>query len=183
MIRPTLFEGSAVALAASVAGSALHAALAPLTTPATALRLPLILLGLGYALYLLHRCPGCRGRAAALGAWLLLTLAGWWLSASASGLLAVQLALIWLIRASYFQRGVLAALADLALIGLGLCAARGAWLHTGSSALALWCFFVIQALFSAIPRQQRARRRAAPEAPSQRFEQAYQSALQALRRL
>jgi hypothetical protein len=62
-----------------------------------------------------------------------------------------HLAMVSAARSLYFHQGPLAALADLALAGLGLIAALGAYLHTGSLFLSLWCLFLVQALFVFVP--------------------------------
>lgn len=181
MSRPGFIEGVAVALAACLGGGALHGTLAHFISAAAALSLSVALLSLGYIVYLLYRSPRRSGRAVSLGAWLLLTVATWELGAGV--LTATQLVLVWPIRVRSFQEGALAALADLGLIIGGLGAALWVWPHTGSFALALWCFFLTQALFSALPSGSRAVRSDSPDPASQRFERAYQGALGALRKL
>ncbi len=57
----------------------------------------------------------------------------------------------WLVRSLYFYSGVLPALMDLGLSALSITAAVWAISQSGSVFLATWCFFLVQALFVAIP--------------------------------
>ena len=92
--------------------------------------------------------------------------------------LALHVGLLWLVRALYHYASVLSALADLGLNGMALAAAVWASTHTASLLLSTWCFFLVQALFVAIPRDLRDRRVAqgAPTAPADRFQQAHRAA-------
>lgn len=151
MSRPTFLEGVAVALGASILGSILHTVLAPVLPYRTLMLLLISALGLGYLLYLLRCCPERIGRVTAVAVWTIVAGAAWWLKLPLSTFLLAQLGTIWLVRALYFQNSVVPALADLALAGFGLLAGIWAALHTGSLFLAIWCFFLVQALFVVIP--------------------------------
>jgi hypothetical protein len=62
-----------------------------------------------------------------------------------------HLGLIWLIRSLYFYSSLISALADFGLVLFGVASAIWAVLQTGSLSLSVWCFFLVQALFVAIP--------------------------------
>jgi hypothetical protein len=177
--RPGFIEGAAVALALSLAGGAAHVLLGVLLPSAGGLTLALV--GLGYLLYLLHRAGHRAGRVSALLLWLLATAGT--LAVAPALMVPVQLLLLWTLRALFFQRGPVAALLDLGLVGLGLGAALWAVITTGSLALGLWSFFLVQALFPSIP----AARRRGPAEPRDTgddpFERAERSAAASLRRL
>jgi len=182
MRMPTFLEGVLVALVASVAGSVLHAA----TTFLGGTRGPWLLvalLGLGYVLYLLRRSPVRAGRVAAFAAWGavagLLGLA----APSLAVYVVLHVAALWLLRSLFFHARPLAALADLALSGIALAAGLWAFAHTCSLLLGLWCFFLVQALFVAIPQGGMTRRVAAPPPADDRFETAHRAAEAAVRRL
>jgi hypothetical protein len=59
---------------------------------------------------------------------------------------------IWLVRSLYFYSGLFPAMLDLALSVLGIAAFVWAISRTGSVFLATWTFFLVQAVFTAIPR-------------------------------
>jgi hypothetical protein len=78
---------------------------------------------------------------------------------------------------------------DAGLSGLALAAAVWAAISTGSLFLALWCFFLVQALFVAIPNRMSAprnhgrRAQKSASAVDDDFERAYRNAEAAVRRL
>ena len=140
-------EGIVVALTGSVVGSILCFGLSWLVAGDTALRLLIIGLALAYLLYLLSRSREKTGRLSVMAAWLVVTMViGWW-QPSITGLLLIQVGIVWLIRSLYFHNGLLTALADLGLNAFALAAALWALQHSGSIGLTLWCFFLVQALF------------------------------------
>lgn len=150
-VVPTFLEGAVVALIAAFIGALAYGAFTLVLSGPVTLRLVVAGLGLGYLLYLLGRSRERIGRVTSLSLWLTTTVLLWVLSPSLSLYLLVHMAMIWVARSLYFHQGPLAALADLGLIGLGLLAALGAYLHTGSLFLSLWCLFLVQALFVFIP--------------------------------
>jgi hypothetical protein len=179
MRRPGFLEGVGFALAASLAGAAAHAALAAAGTGS--LRLTIAGLALGYLLYLLARARVRTGRVTALAAWGLAAV-GLWLAAPPLPLfLLLHGGLLWLVRALFFHGGFLAALADLGLVLAGLAAAVWAAAGTASLLLAVWCFFLVQAAFAAIP-PGLPRPRPEREPPEDAFERAHRAAEAALRR-
>lgn len=182
MNRPTFLEGVAVALLATFLGGGLYVVLTAMFPPGVAARLLMAALSLGYLLYLLTRSSGKTGRLTALAGWGILAILAWWLAPSLPLYSLLHLAFIWLVRSLYFQGGVLAGLLDGGLCGLGLAAAFAALLRSGSPALAIWCFFLVQALFAVIPAVWPGKN-AAVSLPDDRFDQAHRSAEAALRRL
>lgn len=184
MKPPTFLEGVAVALGASVFGSVMYTALVPLFAGGTVLRLLLAVIGLGYVVYLMRRSHERVGRITMLLVWGLVTLATWLLQPSLLLFVVVQLGMIWLVRALYFHGSVLSALADLGLTGMSLSAAVWASIHTGSLFLSIWCFFLVQTLFVAIPHDISRRSAIGPDTAEggDRFQQAYREAESALRK-
>ena len=182
MRGPGFLEGVAVALTASVATSILFGALAPLFGGDSVLRGLIALLGLAYSLYLLRRSHVRVGRVSVIAGWCLaaLVLAVW--HPPLLLYLVLHVALLWLVRALYHYASVLSALADLGLNGVALAAALWASTHTASLLVSTWCFFLLQALFVAIPRDLRAAQDV-PTDPADRFQQAHRAAQAALRKL
>ncbi len=148
------------------------------------LRILIAGLGLGYVLYLLKRSGYRIGRLTTLAAWALLAGAIGFVQPALPLYLLVHVGALWLIRSLYFYSSVLAALADLGLNAASVVAAVWALRYTGSVFLGIWCFFLVQALFAAIP-PALPRNQNIPGEPEaeDRFQQAYRVAEAALRHL
>ena len=185
MKSPTLLEGVLVALVASLVGSILFTALAPSLGSAAVLRLLMPFIGLGYLLYLLRRSRERVGRITVVTIWGLAALALWLLHPPIALYLVLHIGLIWLVRSLYFYASVLSALTDLALNGLALATAIWAVSHTGSLFLGVWCFFLVQALFVAIPHELGAKGTRQPSTVDlgDRFQHAHRAAEAAVRKL
>jgi len=185
MKRPTFYEGIAVAVAAALGGGALYAALSLLIPGAGVLRLVIAAVALAYLLYLLSRSRERIGRVTTLAAWTLAAIALWLLHPPLVAYVALHVGLIWLARSLHFHSGPLAGLADLGLSTLALAAATWAALQSGSLPLSLWCFFLVQALFVAIPLRvgSGSETRAATSPSEDPFEHAHRAAEAAVRRL
>ena len=178
--RATFLGGVAIAAVFAAAGAALFGAATGLFAPRIALRALVCLLGGAYTLYLLARSDERSGR--------IVTVAVWFIGAALLCALVNSLGLflighatmLWLVRALYHQRTTLGALADLGLTALALAAAVTAFHNTGSMFLAIWCFFLVEALFPVLPNGAVQAHGAADPNP---FERAERSANAALRRL
>lgn len=182
MKKPTFPEGVGAALALSLAGTLTYPALDWALPGASAAGLVASGLGLVYMLYLLSRSRERTGRAITLSLWLTVTGLLWALSPPLFFHLSALLAMIWMTRSLYFHQSLFAAFADLGLSVLSLIGALGAYLHTGSLFLSLWCLFLVQALFVYLP--------SLPQAGNQRlggdedrFRRAHQAATAAVNRL
>jgi hypothetical protein len=185
MKRPHFLEGVVVALTASVGGGVLYGVISTLFPGGGVLRLLIAALGLGYILYLLRRSPERVGRITVPAAWLGMAVVTWFSAAPLAIYVLVHLGAVWLIRSLYFYSSVLSALADLCLSGLGLAVAVWALLQTGSVFTGLWCFFLVQALFVAIPATLPRRPGSQPQHPDEedRFQHAHRVAEAAVRKL
>ena len=185
MKRPTFMEGVAVALVASFSATVLYHTLIIILPGVWALHLLTAAISLGYIVYLLARSPSRIGRVSTLVLWAFTTLATLSLEPSLVIHLLIQLGAVWLIRSLYFYSSLFPALTDLGLSGFGLSAALWAAEQSGSIFLSVWCLFLVQALFAAIPTN--FHRRATPVPPQseadERFEHAHRCAENALRRL
>lgn len=185
MKAPTFLEGAAVALVLSLAGSVLYTALDTVVPGIPAARLLIAGLGLAYLVYLLRRSPERIGRVTAAASWVLVAGGLWFTHPPLLLYVCAHLGVLWLIRSLYFYSSALSALADLGLNGLALAAAVTALTRTGSVGLAIWCFFLVQALFVVIPKSLRRGPGTARSAQAQddRFQQAYRAAESAVRHL
>ena len=185
MKRPSFSEGVIFALVAALLGSMVNMVLPGLLGPTWTSRALIAGLGLGYILYLLRRSPECTGRLVTLTGWLLLAGSSWFLVTDPPLYLALHLALVWLVRALYHQPGPLAALMDLALNLGALMAGLWAFKFADSMFLGIWTFFLVQALFVAMPSAdgRRAGSDAGTGTQPDQFQTAYRSAEAALRKL
>lgn len=186
MRQPSFVEGVVVALTASMTGSVVYPALSWVWIGMTPLHLLIAGLSLAYVLYLLGRSDRRVGRIVTLAGWTLAAGLAWWAEPSLAVYLAVHLAIVWLTRSVYFHSGMLGALADLGLAGLGVAAGAWAASQSGSLFLTLWCFFLVQALFVTIPPHlpvSRAEKRGSGPDLDDRFGRAHRAAETALRRL
>ncbi len=185
MKRPSFFHGVIIAAVFGFFASAIVATLTPFIGPGAVLRLVIPALGLSYLLYLFSRSPERVGRVTTLLVWSGLAVVTWWVAPALPLYLLIHVAAVWLVRCLYFYSGMVPALLDLGLTTLSVSATVWAITRSGSVFLATWCFFLVQALFVAIPaaansRQQPQRRMAAK---SETFDHARRQADQALRQL
>lgn len=182
MRRPGFLQGVAVAAALSVAGAAFVAVFLPFLGIATLARLAVSGLTFAYVLYLLGRSGEKRGRISVLLLIAAVAFASWFSVDSFAVYVLVHAAAIWLVRALYFYSSALAALADLGLSGLSAVVALGTLMRTGSAFLAIWAFFLTQALFVVIPATLR-RRAKQSAAQTDGFERSRRQAEAALQQL
>ena len=185
MKRPTFFHGVIVAAVLGFFASAIVAALTPFVGLGAVVRLVIPALALAYLLYLFSRSKERLGRVTALSAWTVLAVLTWWVAPPLPLYLLTHVAAIWLLRSLYFYSGLVPALMDLGISTLSVSATVWAITRSGSVFLATWCFFLVQALFVAIPpalAKKRTEQRSTP-AESKQFETARRQADQALRQL
>ena len=185
MKRPTFFHGVIVAAVLGFFASAIVATLTPFVGLSAVVRLVIPALALAYLLYLFSRSTERLGRITALSAWTVLAVTAWWVAPPLPLYLLTHVAAIWLLRSLYFYSGLVPALMDLGISTLSISATVWAITRSGSVFLATWCFFLVQALFVAIPptlAKKRTQQRSTP-AESEQFETARRQADQALRQL
>ena len=185
MNRPSFFSGVIVAAVLAFFASAIVATLTPFVGLAAVVRLLIPALGLAYLLYLFRYSEERTGRVTTLFAWGALAVLTWWFSPPLPLYLLIHVGAVWLVRSLYFYFGVVPALMDLGISALSISAMVWSISRSGSVFLATWCFFLVQALFVAIPpaikRSQKSQRNTAAE--SENFERARRQADQALRQL
>jgi hypothetical protein len=179
---PTFIGGAAAAFILAAAGAAVFAATTPWIAPSFAIRGIAIALGGAYAFYLLSRSEERTGRIATVVVWCVATTLTAVFASSLPLFLICQVASIWLIRSLYFHGSIVTALADLGIGALALAFAIWAAKSSGSVFLSIWCFFLVQALFVALPADVPTKARS-DEGSDQPFKRAERSATAALRRL
>lgn len=183
MTRPVFLHGVLAAAVLGFVASAFITVFTPFMGIGLVTRLVVPMLSLAYLLYLFTRNDEKTGRVTTLVLWSAMTAALWWLGPPLPFYLLVHAGAIWLVRSLYFYSGVLPSLMDMALTGFSLVASVWALSRTGSVFLGTWCFFLVQALFTAIPRSVGGQ--SAPEqlVPAGEFERARRQADAALRQL
>ncbi len=185
MKRPTFLHGVVVAAVLGFFASAVVATLTPFVGLGAVIRLVIPALGFTYLLYLFSRSKERLGRVTTLTLWGALAAATWWVAPPLPFYLLIHVGSIWLVRSLYFYSGVMPALMDLGVSALSIFATVWAISRSGSVFLATWCFFLVQALFVAIPptmkSAQKSKRNTATE--SKNFENARRQADHALRQL
>ena len=108
----------------------------------------------------------------------------WLLSPSLVDYLLLHVVALSLMRTLFFHKNLLAMLLDFALSLFALGTSFWAMSHTGSLFLAVWCFFLVQAAFIAIPGCTTATSsRSAATSNSQQFDVALRKAEEALRKV
>jgi hypothetical protein len=183
MTRPGFLQGVMAAAVLGFIASAFIVVFTPFIGIGLVTRLVVPMLALAYLLYLFTRNDEKTGRVTTLVLWSAMTVATWWLALPLPLYLLIHAGAIWLVRSLYFYTGVLPSLMDMALTGLSLVASVWALSRTGSVFLGTWCFFLVQALFTAIPRS--IGNKPVPEelAATSDFERARRQADAALRQL
>jgi hypothetical protein len=180
---PSLGAGLAAAFVLSACGAALLAALTPWLGAASAARAVIGMLALGYVLYIIGRSGERVGRITTLVCWLAIASGLWLAGLPFAGYVLAHLVLGWLVRSLYYYSGLLPALADLALTGLGAAFAAWAAQRSDSAWLVLWCFFLVQAFHVLIPASLTERAADARGAADDAFARAQRAAEAAVRRM
>ncbi len=183
MKRPSFFHGVIVAAVLGFFASAVVATLTPFVGLGAVIRLVIPALGLAYLLYLFGRSNERVGRVTTVALWAALAAVTWWIAPPLPVYLLIHVGAIWLVRSLYFYSGVMPALLDLGLSTLSASAAVWAISRSGSVFLATWCFFLVQALFIAIPPAIKGRRTTQPATDDENFAHAKRNADKALRQL
>ncbi len=181
--RVSFVSGLLVALGLSLSGGAVLAVLAPLVGAEVGVKVVTAVLGLAYVSYTIGRSRERVGRVTTLVVWLSAALAVWLAGTTLVPYVLVHLGLVWLVRSLYRYSGVLPALVDAGLIALGTAFAAWAAARSESTALALWCFFLVQAFHVAIPATLSRRGAGSVADDEDGFDRARRAAEAALRRL
>ena len=183
MKRPGFLQGVCIAAALAFVGGTVLAALTPFVGIGAAVRLVIPAISLAYILYLLRSSGERTGVVAIVSIWSVVAIVTWWIAPPLPFYVLIHVGAIWLVRSLYFHSGVIAPLLDLGLSAIAVSAFVWALTRTGSSMLAAWAFFLVQALFVVIPRVVSARRTQVGAAGNEGFERAQRQADEALRLL
>lgn len=184
MKTPTFLHGVIAAAALAFVASAMIGTLTPFLGVGTVLRLAVAVLAAGYLVYFFRSSSQRTGRVVTWSLWAALAVVTWWAAPPLPFYLLVHAGAIWLVRSLYAYSGVIPALMDLGLCALSALAFGWVFMRTGGVFLATWSFFLVQALWAAIPPAIQGRHaKHAPAGGNERFEHAHRQADEALRQL
>ena len=187
MHRPTLLEGVLVALILSLSVSPLVVFVQLAIGSLLAWKIAVMVMAYTYMGYLLARSGRRRGQVTLGLLALTVVLASLVFNLRFSTILLLCVTLIWAVRSFAYSHSLVSAVLQGGVCVLGCGAALMVYGHSGSLALAIWSFFLVQAAFVLIPAQFLCR----PAAPGSAtlgdtpddFGPAYHAAEQALERL
>jgi len=183
MKGPSILQGIVFAAIASLASGVAGELLPILFSSAFSSLVIVLALSLAYLFFLLKRSQSKRGRVVTIAFWLALSVGGWLIGLSLIAHILLQLSMLWIIRSLYFHRSVFTALLDLILIVTASAAGVWAILQTGSFIAAVWCFFLAQSLFVAIPDITGRKKVTATPTTDDHFQHAHRVAQEAVRKL
>ena len=152
MKKPTILNGVTLAMIISLCAAAASLLLGGLIIYGLLFELLLYAATLTYLLYLLKRSKARIGRVLVIAGWAMASLACWFFDIILLEQVLIQAGMIWLVRSLYFHGSLITAALDFGLVSVGLAAGAWAMLNTGSLAAALWSFFLVQTLFTCLPR-------------------------------
>jgi hypothetical protein len=187
MHRPTLLEGILVALVLSLSVSPLVVFVQLAVGSLLAWKIGVMVLAYTYMCYLLTRSGRRSGRVTLGLLALTVLLASIVCNLRLPTILLLCVTLMWAVRSFAYSRSLVSALLQGGVYVLGCGAALIVYGNSGSLALAIWSFFLVQAAFVLIPAQCM-HRLATPGGTTRGgtpdgFGQAYHAAEQALERL
>jgi len=151
MKMPGIIDGVTVAAVISLGAAAASLLLGGLLVYGLLFELLLYAATLAYLVYLLKRSRARVGRIVVVSAWALASFGCWFFDVALLQQVLIQAGIVWLVRSLYFHGSLASALLDFGLVSAGLAAAAWAQSNTGSTAAALWSFFLVQALFCWLP--------------------------------
>lgn len=183
MKTPGILTSIVFALLTSLVGGISGKLLPIFFSTATSSALIVISLSLAYLIFLLKHAEARRGRVMVPVLWVCLSIGGWLLGLSLVMQLLLQLSIIWMVRSLYFHASILTALLDLVLIVMATAAGVWALIQTGSFMAAVWCFFLAQSLFVAIPEFSGRIQQASNPITDDHFQNAHRVAQEAVRKL
>ncbi len=151
MKRPSFLNGACAAGCLALAASIALAVALPAAGSLPLYQFMVPALGLAYILYQMAHSDERTGRITTLSFWTLFAVTAWFAGPPPALYTLLHVGALWLIRSLYFYSSFVTSLLDLGLQLVALAAAVWAYSHTGSAFLAVWCFFLAQAMFGWIP--------------------------------
>ena len=153
MKRPNIVQGIIVAAVLSVLALPWAFLLRTVFWPSTSAKLLLGVTTFAYLIYLLSRSATRVGRGVIGTTSVALLIGAFCSGASLSHFTLLCIALIWIVRSLYAYGSIVSALIDALLCVLSAGAALWALSISGSLPMAIWSFFLVQAVFVFIPKR------------------------------
>ena len=184
MKSPSLSSGIGFAFFAAIATAILTLSL-PIVLPLLAPKFTLALITIAYLYYLIRRSGEKTGRVVIGSISIGVSLIALTIEMSLFEFILIELGLIWIVRSLYLRARPLPALLDGLLVIAGVLLASWGILQTQSLAIAVWCFYLVQALFIEWPDKLFTKNvdTEIETSDQQRFDQAWQVAQQAVEKL
>ena len=151
MRRPSFIRGVVIALILALLSYGLGAPLAAKVGSYLSIKILLSLLSAAYLAYLISASATGTGRIVVFLAYLLCVCASWIFVTDLVLYAIINTMSISVARALMFYPRLRSVLLDFGLSGVGFTTAYLACITTNSAALSVWCFFLVQSLFVAIP--------------------------------
>ena len=183
MKRPTFIQGIVIAFVFALIGAAAFSALTLIYASSFIVKLLITCFSALYIVYLLARSAERTGRLTIPALWIAGAISAWIFLPGLALFLLAHVGMVWLIRSLYFHSSVLPALLDLGLCALSVIAVFATALHSHSVFLSVWSFFLVQALFVAIPVVIKTKRDERTDITDQHFKRALRTAEAAVRRM
>jgi hypothetical protein len=183
MSTVTVWRGVGLAVLATMAGGVAMTIFPWLIGTLTTMKLVISALTLAYLGVMMHDSQERTGRFATLLLWLTITITLLVANPNLLIWLLVCSAMIWLMRSIYLHRRLISLSGDAVLNAVAVVASVATLLHSHSFWLAIWVFFLIQALHVWIPAARKTRHHTTADDSQHQFEQASRIAETALKRL
>ncbi len=151
MKHPSFLSTALFGLVVSVSGAVLFHMLSLLFNSDLVVRCLIAGAAFIYIVWLILQSGERVGLVTMVTVWALMSSALMWIELSLVYSLLVYIVFIWLVRSLYFYSSLLSSLVDMGLSFVSFSAALWAATHTGNVFLSFWCFFLVQALCSAVP--------------------------------
>lgn len=184
MKRPSLLQNIGLAIVLTIVAAAAGILFLGIFSSAVSSKLVIILVTLVYLVRLVSRSQLRAGKLILNLLCLVLLIGGGLFFEQSESLVVMATVMIWMIRSLLYYSSIFTACADLVLCLMSLVGFALSFNSSHSIAVAVWSFFLIQALHSLIPERFGETEHAAEEDQSvHRFDRAYQSAEQAIRQI
>jgi len=184
MKKFSLFEGVIIAALLSATGSLLYLIFTLVFSLHTSAQFSFSIIATLYAGYILARSSKPFGKLSLLTGWAGWVVAIWLINLSLIPFIIAHLLGLWLLRSVTYHSQLLPRVLDLILCAASFIIAFVALTSTNSLAFSLWCLFLTQALFSALPKHwQKKQKETHDNKREARFNQAFNNAESALYKL
>lgn len=147
MKNPSILNGIVTAIVITLASIPVTIVLQPAVSFGVAFKLTVLAASVVYLAYMVNNRRGRAGNVTLLGLLLIVLVIAGMVNIGLASTIVLATGSIWLLRSWLFHRSLIAVAADFVLCLTSLGGALWAFHYGGGYFGALWCFFLIQALF------------------------------------